>query len=61
MMFKGNPIGHMASGDVNPITVGIVEDVASSRENRQKEIRGRNHSWKMLSFIRKGSEREENL
>lgn len=61
MMFKGNPSGRVAAGDVSPITVCIVEHVASSRQDRQKEIRGRNHSWKMLSFIKKGPEREENL
>lgn len=39
MMFKGNPSGRMAAGDVSQIKVCIVEDVASSREDRKKEIR----------------------
>lgn len=55
-MFKGNPSGGVAAGDVSSVTVCTVEHVASSREDRQKEIRGRN----MLS-IKKGPEREENL
>lgn len=38
-MFKGNPSGCVATGAVSPITVCIVEDVASSREDREKEIR----------------------